>query len=444
MSQDLKARLRRIRDIGEREKPANQFAPAAPNIAPIDKKPGENSSWTGWTEAGYKTLKRELIKDIPFSLPHVFPKSLAILIPDIARVGRLPSPGEFIFFDLETTGLSGGAGTVAFLAAFGRFVPAVDNNGNASRASAMPGKARLAVTQYLLLDYPGEGDFIGEVVKEFAPLPGDASTGNSLPVMVSYNGKCFDSQILKTRCLMNGVMIPEYHHIDLLHPSRRLWKHTLPDCSQSTIEVSILGLDRAGDVPGALAPDIWFSFLRSGDNRELLSICDHNVRDILGMASLFLALGDIAAEPLKSGSRYRFDEEALALFWKRALEKDDESYQRYKKTGERLLEAAARRGFPRAAYALALDYFKKGRGQEARLLLRNIACDVKETIPGSLRAAAYKSLAIDAEWRLGDVPAALEFTGSALEINGLGSSLRSELEKRRGRLEEKNSDAAAR
>jgi uncharacterized protein YprB with RNaseH-like and TPR domain len=426
MVKNLKTRLRRYRDTGKTS------ATAETERFKVNRSFQEEDSWSGWTEAGFKTLKRELLRELSLPLPGAFAGALAILVPDLLPLGRIPKPQNLLFFDLETTGLSGGAGTVAFLAAFGRFVVS-GSSGNVSK------NARLAITQYLLLDYPGEGDFIDNTVKEFAPLSGNGS----LPLVVSYNGKSFDSQILKTRCLMNGIRAPEYFHADLLHPSRHLWKSLLPDCSQKTIEVSVLGLDRAGDVPGALAPEIWFSFLRrEGNPGGLLSLCDHNAKDITGLATLFLALGEIAADPFKSRNIFKFDEEALAFSWIKALKRnpgffrDAESRRTNAETGDLLLENAAKKGYPKAAFALALALLKKGRDKEGRSLLQKIAGD--GSLSGSLRAAALMALAKDAEWRSGNPAEALDYTNSALDLSGeIPGSFRKELEKRRMRLEGK-------
>jgi hypothetical protein len=347
------------------------------------------SKWLGWTEAGFNILKRELSCDLSFPLPCAFPKTMPILVPDFLRLRPFPSPEELLFFDLETTGLSGGAGTIAFLAAFGRFVISKKD-----RCSF----ARLLITQYLLLDYPGENDFVEKVVSELNPAGSTAQ-----PIVVSFNGKSFDSQIIKNRCLMNRIRPPEYLHADLLHPARRLWKKILPDCSQTTIEVSVLDLDRTGDIPGAMAPDIWFSFLKTDENQELLRVCDHNAKDISGLASLFLALAEIAADPLESRARFRFNEEALSLSWWKALRNYPdffggiEPHQNYEKTGELLLENAARNGSPLAALVLA----KK------------------------------------AEWQLRDVKKALEYTGLALANQQISESFREELKRRYSRLEGK-------
>jgi len=371
MSMDLKARLRRYRDT------RNPSASTTEETKSRRITEEEKGSWPGWIEAGFKTLKREVSLELTVPVPDAFSSALPIIIPDLLRMGKSPSPGDLLFFDLETTGLSGGAGTIAFLAAFGHFAKGSGNAG-------------LVITQYLLLDYPGESDFIERVVGEFAVSPSS--------LVVTYNGKSFDSQILRNRCLMNGMTPPEYFHADLLHPARRLWKRVLPDCSQSTIEVSVLGLDRTGDVPGAMAPEIWFSFLQSGDNSELISICDHNVKDITGLATLFLALNAIASSPLESLDRFNFDKEALALLWRKALKRYPERFwEEEKETGEELLRNAARNGSPLAALILAKD----------------------------------------AEWCLKDYRLALEYTDSALASQEISEELRENLEKRRIRLERK-------
>ena len=374
---DLKTRLRRYRDTRRPSAPTTEEPRSQTEDFTRITGEGKNS-WPNWTEAGFRILKREVSVKLSVPVPEVFPTALPIVVPDLQRLERPPLPGELLFFDLETTGLSGGAGTIAFLAAFGRYAkPCAGSSGNVG----------LVVTQYLLLDYPGESDFIERVTGEFAAPP---------PLVITYNGKCFDSQILKNRCLMNGIKPPEYFHADLLHPARRLWKRALPDCSQSTIEVSVLGLDRTGDVPGAMAPEIWFSFLRSGDNRELLSICEHNVRDITGLAVLFLALNGIATAPLESLDKYRFDEEALALLWRKALKRNPHLFGDVeKKTGNALLQNAAQNGSPFAALILAKD----------------------------------------AEWYWRDYDMALEHTNSALASQEISEELREDLERRRLRLE---------
>jgi uncharacterized protein YprB with RNaseH-like and TPR domain len=384
-----------------------------------------NSLFSSFCESGFQTLKRITLMDLPLAPSAVLPGTLPILIPDLLRFRGMPAPQDLLFFDLETTGLSGGAGTVAFLAAFGRFVPGGTDS------------FKLQITQYLLLDYPGEGDFLEAVLREFSPgiaaVPAEPGGPLRPPLIVSYNGKSFDSQILKTRYLMNGMMPPVYAHADLLHPARRLWKRQLPDCSQATIETEILGLDRAGDIPGALAPEIWFNFLKNGDAAPLLGICDHNLRDIRGLAAIFGCLCRIAAEPLAAMDMYRADCEQLALRWRDALRRSEwlAALEQEQQRGEVLLELAAERGYSRAAYVLALDLFHGGRFREGRERLCAIVCGDH---PEDIKGLARRQLAIDADWRLRDCEAALAHTQAALALENIRESLRKELTARRERL----------
>jgi uncharacterized protein YprB with RNaseH-like and TPR domain len=309
---------------------------------------------------------------------------MGFLVPDLvhyagARGGLMPEPGDLFFFDLETTGLSGGAGTLAFLAGFGRLAPSASS---------------LLVDQYLLLDYPGEDDFIRALLEEFAPPANGVS-----PLVISFNGKTFDSQILKTRCLMTGRKVPDYFHGDLLHPARRLWKDRLPSCSQSSIETLILGLDRGDDLGGEWAPDIWFDFLRTREAGPLLGICRHNLRDLSGLAAILGVLTEIALDPLTAGEKYRCGNEALAFLWRRGLRRGGGFFTAEDgETGLRLLEKAAAEGAPRSC----------------------------------------RILAVEAEWRRRDYRAALFYTERALEGppggGALPAALAEDLLRRRDRL----------
>jgi RNase_H superfamily len=152
------------------------------------------------------------------------------------------------------------------------------------------GKGRaLRLTQLLLQDYPGEAAFLSR----FVELVG------SSPVLVSFNGKCFDSQILSNRFLMNAMrpkfMAEPAMHLDLLFPSRRLWKSELGSCRLSAVEEGILGILREDDLPGSEAPDAWFEYVREGERGRLSRIGDHNRDDCISLARLLYSL-DAAIE----------------------------------------------------------------------------------------------------------------------------------------------------
>ena len=383
---NLRDRLKIIQNQKKNEINKNEERHEA-RQTPVDCSTGYSAlKALGWVDCGFKVLKREVIKDSPFNTEAALPPSVSIIIHDLASLkfqgsllqgSLLPEYSDFLFFDLETTGLSGGAGTLAFLAAFGRIV----KDGHADK---------LRITQYLLLDYPGENDFLDAVLKEFTK---DCVT-------VTYNGKCFDSQILKTRCLMNRINPPVYYHADLLHPARRLWKNVIQDCSQSSIETRILGIDRSGDIPGALAPDIWFEFLKTGGTDRLTGICDHNISDISGLAAILAAMVMIAEDPFNV--KYDYDTGRLALYWRifcRRYEHGD-----LQVTGDKLLLFAAQK-------------------------------DIK-SLP-NIKAAVFRALAIDCERRQKNRALALEYVKKGMLLTEAGENWHNEFERRKERLERK-------
>jgi len=286
----------------------------------------------GWVCCGFMALKREVTVPSPLKAKKKIPSSLSVIIPDLIGHKNI-STGNFLFFDLETTGLSGGAGTVAFLAAFGRII-----------------SGSLKITQYLLLDYPGQNDFLENVIKKLS---------EEKSIIVSYNGKCFDSKIINTMCIMNRIKPPVYAHADLLYPSRRLWKNLIHDCSQGSVERNILGINRVDDIPGAMAPDIWFDFLKTGETERLMGICNHNIYDISGLAGIIEAVISIVKDPYDC--KYKFDIERYALYWRHFFRKNVSFCdKKLVKTSENLLKFAAENNYKKAVYWYSFDQFKLG------------------------------------------------------------------------------------
>ncbi|MGE5246054.1 MAG: ribonuclease H-like domain-containing protein [Betaproteobacteria bacterium] len=197
----------------------------------------------------------------------------------------------FLFFDLETTGLSGGAGTLAFLVGCGWF----DERGG------------FATRQYVLTRHADEPALLRAVCGEFARAG----------LLVSFNGRSFDAPMLEARCLFhrlrwNGRVRP---HLDVLHPARRFWgaratREAENDCSLAALERRLFGIHRAGDVSGAEAPARYFAFVRTGDARPLAGVLDHNRQDLLSLAALTVRLLRLAHRGHAEASH---PEEALAL-----------------------------------------------------------------------------------------------------------------------------------
>jgi len=172
---------------------------------------------------------------------------------------------KLIFVDTETTGLSGGIGTVAFLIGIGYF----DQN-------------------HFIIDQLFMRGFNEELPVLNTFLDSLSITNESNGAVVSFNGKSYDLSLLMNRSIFHRFFrtCPQYLHIDLLHPSRRFWKNSLPDCTLGTLESNVLRVERHGDVPGYLIPEMYFHYLRTKDPRPLSSVFYHNQMDILSLVSI--------------------------------------------------------------------------------------------------------------------------------------------------------------
>lgn len=426
MSGNLSSRLKRIREVSRGGTSSRPGAAGGDRLqAPHgsgekhEASGGESFAAASWMEAAPYVLHRSLTLPM-VAAPAFLDSALAVLCPSALAAfsgGNALASERILLFDLETTGLSGGAGTVAFLAAFGRFRLADD------------GETRLSIDQYLMLDYPGETSFLELVMKEFAPCGGE-------PVLGSYNGRAFDMQILRTRCVMNGIVPPDPAHLDLVHAARRLWRRRLPSCSLADVERGVLGLDRGEDLGGAEAPEAWFDFLKTGETARLLAIGDHNRRDLEGLAALLVRMEEVARDPFGAAAAGQVDAEGLALRWfgsAKAARLAGALSSTLSMTARRLLELASAVS-PRAAMALAGELSREGEAERAAGLRRKVAETPDPETPAGLRAMACTALATDAARRLRDPVAALAWIERALALEGLSESLRARLEGRRERL----------
>jgi uncharacterized protein YprB with RNaseH-like and TPR domain len=233
-----------------------------------------------------------------------FAECLAESAGEAALYGGGDARAPFVFFDLETTGLSGGAGTQAFLVGCGWF----DHDGS------------FVTRQFLLTRYADERPMLDTVAGELARAG----------ALVSFNGKSFDAPVLETRYLFhrlawNGRQLP---HVDVLHAARRFWKRAShgarasrldgsrafqaddDGCSLTALEKHILGVRRAGDVPGFEIPGRYFQFVRTGDARPLAAVLEHNRLDLLSLAALTARLFHLARHGPDAARDAR---EALAL-----------------------------------------------------------------------------------------------------------------------------------
>ena len=201
--------------------------------------------------------------------------------PHFARGAAARPP--FVFFDLETTGLNGGAGTHAFLVGCGWF-----------------DEDRFVTRQYVMARHADERAMLETVARECAHAG----------ALVSFNGMSFDAPMLETRYLFHRLAWfgEEKPHMDLLHPARRFWKRE--DCSLQALEKALVGHRRRGDVAGFDVPARYFQFVRTGDPAPLRQVLEHNRLDLLTLAALTARLLDLARRGPDATSDSR---EALAL-----------------------------------------------------------------------------------------------------------------------------------
>src|SRR5258705_4352300 len=152
------------------------------------------------------------------------------------------NPEKWLFLDTETTGLSGGTGTYAFLIGIAWW----DSGG-------------LQVEQFMMRDFSEEHSVLLELAARIAERP----------VLVTFNGKTFDWPLLESRYLMTRcIRVPELGaHLDLLHPARAVWKLRLGLVKLGELEGEVLDAPRLrrhreNDVPSSLIPPIYFYYLR--------------------------------------------------------------------------------------------------------------------------------------------------------------------------------------
>ncbi|MGD8823097.1 MAG: ribonuclease H-like domain-containing protein [Anaerolineales bacterium] len=259
---DSKALRRRLQRLGRNSKPKQK--PDAPLPSSQDLPPGDDLQ----TEFGNAYRLEEV-----YALDHQHGQTrlddLLDFSPHLAaEVARDPGLSAvdldgLLFLDTETTGLAGGAGTLVFLIGIGAFV-----------------QGQFRLRQYFLRQ-PGEEQALLEALSQDLKAAGG---------FVTFNGRAFDLPLVEMRYqvgLRRRWALTQSPHLDLLFPSRRLWRKHLPDCTLGTIERQVLGVERSHqDVPGALIPGMYLDYLRSGDASDMNRVLYHNAVDVLSLVGL--------------------------------------------------------------------------------------------------------------------------------------------------------------
>jgi uncharacterized protein len=317
-------------------------------------------------------------------------------------------PEQLAFLDTETSGLSGGTGTYAFMVGVARYL-----------------EESLHLKMFFM-PAPEEEAALLEALADFlAPCQ----------ALVTFNGKSFDAPLLKTRYALHSIPCPfdDFAHIDLLPLARRLWRDRLPSRALKALEVDILNAPRGPEeVPGYEIPYLYFDYLRSGDPAPLKGVFYHNGLDVVSMAALLNHTAALLDDPHQA-DLHGLDILALARLFADLRRWDDAA---------RLYERALESNLPEAAFD---DAIKRYATLQRRRGDWETATQLWERAAGEGHIYAHIELAKHAEHRLKDMALALRWTQAARQLANapvLPDYIRAywltELEHRLARLEGKH------
>jgi uncharacterized protein YprB with RNaseH-like and TPR domain len=170
-----------------------------------------------------------------------------------------------LFIDLETTGLSGGSGVVAFLVGLGFYRD-----------------DKFYVAQFFLGELAEEEKMIQELGQFFSQM--------NFQSIVTFNGKGFDMPLLETRFILHKqpFILSELPHLDFLFPARSLWRHKHENCRLYHLAREVVEADRSEDIPSAEIPWRYFEYLNTGNFELIEPILYHNQEDILSLLGVII------------------------------------------------------------------------------------------------------------------------------------------------------------
>jgi len=299
-----------------------------------------------------------------------------------ARDPRIRELGieQFAFLDTETSGLSGGTGTYAFMVGVGRF------EGETFR-----------LAQFFLRDPAEEPAMLEAMIEFFAPAR----------ALVTFNGKAFDAPLLNTRFALHSIPTPlrEFSHLDLLPLARRLWRDRLPSRALKYLEENILDAPRTTEeVPGYEIPWLYFDYLRTGDATPLKGVFYHNAMDVAAMAALLSHVAAMLHDPFDGRVQHGLDFIALGKLYEDLRQWD---------LAARLFEHGLTHDLTETDFGSALErlsHLQKRRGDMGE------AVRLWEQAAAQGHIYAHVELAKHYEHRLRDYAEAMKCSKSALEL----------------------------
>ncbi|MCG7900150.1 MAG: ribonuclease H-like domain-containing protein [Candidatus Thiodiazotropha weberae] len=319
---NLKTKLSRLQSQagGRQNSPALSRQPNGLTIPHRVGQPNRDSNHKHHSDSRLaKQLQGKLIAEGVIQIEKQIPlnsKLGAIELSELQTAPQLPGDEHAklknFYLDTETTGLSGGSGTLAFLIGY-----------------AWQERSAICLRQLVITRFSAEADMLEQF----------ASGLEAAERLVSYNGKSYDLPLLISRFRISSrkQQIDRLPHLDLLHPTRRLFRHHWPNCRLTTLEQRLLGFYRVDDLPGSEAPAAWFDYLQRGSDQKLLKVVEHNQSDIVSLVVAHTELASIARNPdrcdldLYSLARWigEFDKEQACGLLRKRVEQTDEKSKGY-------------------------------------------------------------------------------------------------------------------
>jgi len=181
--------------------------------------------------------------------------------PSILHLSLLQDIENFIFLDIETMGLF-------------------------SRPIILIGLARIHEDKIYFKQI-----FARHTAEEKAILEDFIKDLDEKAVFATYNGDAFDIPYIEDRLHQYGLgKVLDLPDFDLLLFARRKWKGILPNCKLITVEKHLFGEGRNKDVPSALVPEFYETYLRTGNIGPIIPIIEHNREDLLTLIHIYFEL----------------------------------------------------------------------------------------------------------------------------------------------------------
>lgn len=175
---------------------------------------------------------------------------------------------DFIFLDIETMGLF-------------------------TRPIILFGIAQISDNDMLIINQY----FVRNIKEEPAALDSLLFHFKENCAFITFNGRTFDIPYIKERLAyyrmkddFDRAHIFDRAHFDMLFFSKRAWGSRMSNCKLATLEKHLLGIERKDDVPDALIPDFYDTYMRTKNIGPLIPIIQHNKQDLISIAILFVKL----------------------------------------------------------------------------------------------------------------------------------------------------------